>query len=384
MPTPNSSLPEPSAEALALSRSLAERVGRRIADAGGWIPFDEFMNAMLYEPGLGYYSAGHVKIGAAGDFVTAPQLSDSLAAAVVELYCETKRGLDAPVILELGAGTGRLAGQILDSLARRGDTASRYRILETSADLRARQRDTLARFGARVEWLDRLPQPGLEGLIVANEVADALPVRLFVKKDGQALPVGIEAGAGGFERAVGEPDPATQSAVDAIESSIGATLPDGYVSELRPMLGSWIAALSGALARGAILLIDYGAVRREYYHPQRASGTLMCHYRHRAHADPTILPGLQDITAWVDFSAAAEAGSAAGLRVAGFTTQAQFLLATLERNAASLLDSAAPADLSALKTLLLPGEMGERFKVLLLTKANTALALPGRDLRNRL
>ncbi len=377
-------LPPPDDASLARSRALSARIRDAIAAAGGWIGFERYVELALYEPGFGYYSAPSEKIGAGGDFVTAPELSDALARALAAAFAPWLTARPSPTILELGAGRGTLAAQCLDAFAALGLRDIRYRILETSAALRQRQRETLARHAGRVEWLDRLPDAPFDGLIVANEVADALPFECFVRREDGAVPLGVRAVGDRFEWAEGAPDPALAAAVARIEESIGAPLPSGYRSELRLVLPAWIDALGGCLAHGAIVLVDYGYARRDYYRPERSGGTLMCHYRHRAHGDPFLYPGLTDITAWVDFSACAEAGRAAGLSVAGYTTQAQFLMEALGDALVGERERASAERLAALKTLLLPGEMGERFKLIMLTRGAEGLTLPGRDFRSRL
>jgi SAM-dependent MidA family methyltransferase len=385
-------LPPPSAAALEVSAELSRVIRAEIRAAGGWLDFARYMELALYAPGLGYYSAGSTKLGPSGDFVTAPELGDLLGRALARtLRSELAdiaasaevAGIPAPVILELGAGSGALAAQVLDALA---DLGPRYLILEPSADLRERQSRALARFGDRVSWLDRLPERPNVHAVVANEVLDALPVSRFAKRGERAVPRGVVERGDGFAWADGPARAELTAAVDALERALGAPLPDGYESEVALQLRAWLTSVAAVLERGCMLLVDYGLVRREYYHPQRSSGTLICHYRHRAHADPFFLPGLQDLSAWVDFSACADAARAAGVDVAGFTTQAQFLLATLAAEPpAAGTDAAALRERSALKTLLLPGEMGERFKVLLLRKGAASGrsdgALPGRDLR---
>jgi SAM-dependent MidA family methyltransferase len=387
-----SDLPPPSPAALEVSAELARVIRAEIRAAGGWLDFARYMELALYAPGLGYYSAGSTKLGASGDFVTAPEISGLLGRALARTLRSELAGIAAssdgaatpsPVILELGAGSGALAAEILDALA---DLSPSYRILEPSADLRERQRGALARFGGRVSWLDRLPERQDVHAVVANEVLDALPVSRFAKRGGRVLARGVVERGDGFAWADGPERPELAAAVGALEHELGAPFADGYESEVSLLLPAWLASVASVLGRGCVLLVDYGLVRREYYHAQRSSGTLICHYRHRAHADPFFVPGLQDLSAWVDFSACADAARAAGLDVAGFTTQAQFLLATLAAApAGAATDVAAFRETSALKTLLLPGEMGERFKVLLLRKgaagARPGGALPGRDLR---
>lgn len=374
-------LPEPSADARAASETLAARIREDIAAHGGWIGFERFMEHALYAPGLGYYSGGSAKLGRAGDFVTAPELSGFLARALAAALAPVLARFRAPAVLELGAGSGALAEQLVDALTHAGVRGLTYRILEPSPELRQRQRQ---RLGDRVEWLDALPEQPFEGAVVANEIADALPVARFLKRGGRTLPLGVTAGPEGFDWAEGAGEPRSTQAVAAIERSLGTTLPDGYRSEWCPALPAWIDALAGALGAGAVALIDYGLVRHEYYHPERSDGTLICHYRHRAHADPFVYPGLQDITAWVDFSAAAEAARRAGLEIAGFTTQGMFVVEALAALAENPIAGASPEALAALKTLVLPGEMGERFKVMWLTRGVDDAPLPGRDMRARL
>jgi SAM-dependent MidA family methyltransferase len=377
-------LPTPSSAAQEVSAALARVIHAEIDAAGGSIDFARFMELALYAPGLGYYSAGSTKLGAAGDFVTAPELSAALGRAFALTIDAELAALGADTVLEVGAGTGVLAAQLLDAFTALGRDV-RYLILERSADLRARQQETLAGYAGRVRWLDELPREPIAAVVVANEVLDALPVTCFVKMPDGARAVGVRRSGDGF--AWGEPhaDAGVASAAAALEHKLGVALPSGYRSEFCPALPAWLSALGASLERGALLFADYGLVRTEYYHEQRAGGTLVCHYRHRAHDDPFVYPGLQDITAWVDFSACAEAAEAAGLTVAGFTTQGHYLLETLAQAphwVAAL--AASPREQSAFKTLVLPGEMGERFKVLLLRKGSVGPALPGRDLRHRL
>lgn len=386
-------LPPPGAEAQEHSARLQEHIRAAIAAHGGALPFARFMELALYAPGLGYYSAGSRKFGAAGDFVTAPEVSSLFGRCLARTCREVLEQTGGGDILEFGAGSGALAADLLLELDALGSLPGRYRILEVSAELRERQRDTLARCCPgllnRIEWLDALPQT-MGGVVLANEVLDALPVERFRRTaDGveQACVVTAEDGFGWHWR----PAPAElAAAVAALEDDLGAPLPAGYTSELCPLLGPWMASLGDVLHGGLALLIDYGYPRREYYHPQRSAGTLMCHYRHRAHDDPLALAGLQDITAHVDFSAAASAAVGSGLELAGFTSQAQFLMGS---GLVEILQGSDPNDTRAhlelarqAKLLTLPGEMGERFKVMGLARA---LAQPlagfsGPDLRGRL
>lgn len=374
--------PEPCSDGSAVSDRLVARIRAAIDAAGGWLAFDRFMQMALYEPGLGYYAAGSAKFGAGGDFTTAPEMGDWLAEALAAFIGGRLDELQAACVLELGAGTGRLAASLTAGLARRGYGPVDYAILETSADLRQRQQARLAASTGAMRWVDQLPSGRFRGIVLANEVADALPVTRFVKHGDRILPLGVASGGGALRIEPGDPDPALSAAVAAIEAQLGRPFPDGYCSELCLMLGPWLRQVLGSIEAGGLLLIDYGLPRGDYYRAERADGTFICHYRHRAHGDALLWPGLQDLSAWVDFSAAADAARAAGFTVAGFTTQAQFLSATI---AADPLLAAGPPDAraaSALKTLLLPGEMGERFKLLWLTRGFESSDLPGRDFRD--
>jgi len=377
----SSSIPVPDEHALSVSRRLTELICDEIDAAGGWIGFDRYMQRALYEPGLGYYSGGSVKFGAAGDFVTAPEISDVFGQALAGEIRPILERLSAPAILELGAGSGRLARNILTAF---DELSPRYQILEPSADLKERQRSQLATFGNQVRWCDQLPTGSFEGVILANEVLDAFPVTRFVKRADHARPLGVGHEHGTLVWAEGPVDTELNAEVDALEARLGYQLPAGFRSELSRHLPPWVTTLAEQLTRGAMLIVDYGLVGHEYYHRSRSDGTLVCHYRHRAHSDPFLYPGLQDISAWVDFSACARTATAAGLDVAGFTTQGQFLL---EGGAAQFLQRSTGrvslAQAQAFKTMILPGEMGERFKLLLLTRGVRA-TLPGRDFRDRL
>ena len=361
---PAATLPPPEPIAAAHSERLAALIAREIAEAGGWLPFDRYMQLALYAPGLGYYTAGAHKLGdaaAGGDFVTAPEISPlfgrALAAQVAQVFAQT-----APRILEFGAGSGALARDLLAELAQRGVAVEQYAIVEVSADLRDRQRARLAACPQAV-WLDA-PPAGFDGVIIANEVLDVMPVRLFVRRADAIHERGVVLRDGGFAFAERAADATLADAVREIETAVGP-LPEGYGAEVAPLAAAWTAQLGNWLARGVALLIDYGFPRREYYHPQRIMGTLMCHYRHRAHADPLWLPGLNDITAHVDFTAAADAAHGAGLDVLGYTTQAHFLL---NCGLLDLLQRVAPSQrpqrAGEVQRLTSEAEMGELFKVL--------------------
>ncbi len=372
---------EPAPEALEHSARVAALIGEEIARGGGHIGFERFMQLALYAPGLGYYSAGAAKLGEAGDFITAAERSGLYAECLAGQCAEVLSTLRGGSILELGAGSGTLAARILATLEREDLPPDRYLILEVSADLRARQRETIARMtpslAARVEWLDRLPERPLSGVLLASEVLDALPVALF-RVAGSASGRWIESlevvsADSGFALSAFPADAALVRMVAEIESDLDEPLPIGFSSECRPMLGDWMASVARALEQGIMLIVDYGLPRREYYAVERDGGTLLCHYRHRAHADPFFLPGLQDIGAWVDFTAVMRAAANAGLELAGFTTQLHYLLGCgLARHfeAARTADPARAADLTReMQLLTLPGQMGERFRVLALARS---------------
>jgi SAM-dependent MidA family methyltransferase len=356
---------------------VRERIAKEIAGAGGWISFARYMELALYAPGLGYYVAGAAKLGEAGDFVTAPELSPLFGET---LAGQVAQGLAAPgdEVLELGAGSGRLAAQILLELQAQDRLPARYRILEISADLAQRQRALLSRLCpdlvGRVAWIDALPDR-FQGVILANEVLDALPVHLVHWTPGGLHERGVAWREGS---PAWEDRPVSPGALCDAAQALPVAPP--YLSEVSLAAPALVGALAGCLGRGLLLFIDYGFGRREYYHPQRSQGTLMCHYRHRAHGDPLFLPGLQDITAHVDFTAVAEAGIDAGLALLGYTTQARFLvnaglLQRLERKGAA---NPAPDNLSYLpaaagvQKLLSPAEMGELFKVMALGRGEVA------------
>ncbi len=387
-------LPAPDADALAHSRALVEHIVRTIGEAGGKIPFSRYMELALYAPAQGYYSAGAAKFGPAGDFTTAPEISPLYGATVAQglLPALAELGPEA-VIFEPGAGTGALAASVLAHLAQANQLPAEYQILEVSGDLRERQREALGALpedvAGRVRWLDKLPEIPFEGVVLVNEVLDALPVERFRVLDGDQVHIAwVSVSDAGFDVSWEPPPPEIGAPLGALLAqcrAAGAPLPVGYTSEYCPGVAAFVMTLGYVLARGAIVLADYGASRRELYLPERAEGTLLCHYRHRAHDNPFYLPGLQDITAWVDFTAVADAAIDAGLSLAGFTPQAHFLIGsgldqTLSAATAAQPERAAQLQ-SEVKTLTLPGEMGERFKIMGLTRGLKA-PLPGFSLRD--
>ncbi len=367
----HTSLPEADPESAQHSARVAQYVRDKIAAAGACISFAEYMHHVLYAPGLGYYSAGTTKFGAAGDFVTAPEVSSVFGSVLARQCAEVLAQVDVPSILEFGAGSGKLAADILRKLSELGAVPDRYSILEVSADLRERQesflRDEIPEFADRVVWLDQLPEEH-SGVIVANEVLDALPVERFVRRVGRVMQICVAVDGEAFSLVERDAPESLATAVAAIESDLGQPLPDGYTSDICLASAAWVADLASILAKGAVFLFDYGVSRREYYADERSDGWLRCHFRHHAHDDPLILPGIQDLTSWVDFTAAAEAAVAAGLDVLGFSTQAQFLIGGgLEQELADFAELPIDAQLKLsgqVKLLTLPGEMGENFKCL--------------------
>jgi SAM-dependent MidA family methyltransferase len=352
---------------------VAAHIRAELAAAGGWLPFSRYMELALYAPGLGYYAAGAHKLGAGGDFVTAPELSPVFARCLASQAGEVLAALDGGDLVEIGAGSGALAAELLAELARQGRVPQRYLILETSPELRQRQRATLAALpaalGARVAWLERPPAAPLRGVVLANEVLDALPVERFAVGTAGVEALGVALAGERFAWAARPADAALAAAV----AELGVPLAAGYESELCLRLAPWLAAVTAPLAAGVALLLDYGCARAEYYGAARRGGTLGCFHRQRRHDDPFVNVGLQDLTAWVDFTRVGEAALSAGLEVAGYTTQAHFLLANgFEQHLAALratLDPARePLAARAALRLVLPGEMGERFKCIALAR----------------
>jgi SAM-dependent MidA family methyltransferase len=372
-PASPSTLPPPDAASSAHSARVVEAVRARIDAAGGWIAFADYMQLALYAPGLGYYVAGARKFGADGDFVTAPEMTPLFAQALAVQVRAILDATPARELVEFGAGSGMLAADLLNALATADALPTIYRILEVSPDLRERQRETIARRAAshlaRVAWIDRLP-PRIEGVALMNEVLDAIPPHVIVRR-----------GSAWFERGVTwrgalalDDRPLSE---DALHARAAQRFPadDDYASEINPAAEALTAAIGARIAGGALLVLDYGFPQAEYYTPQRRDGTLMAHYRHHALTDPLVWPGLADLTAHVDFSAIALAGERGGLTVAGYAPQAAFLVncGILDR----LCDVGEPTTLAylreaaAVQKLLSPAEMGELFKVLALTKSDS-------------
>lgn len=389
-----SELPVPDADALRHSQRLVELIRDEIKQQDGRITFARYMELALYAPGLGYYSAGLNKFGVIGDFVTAPEISPLFARCVARQCQQVLQALGGGDILEFGAGSGIMAADLLAELEVLSSLPQHYFILEISAELRERQQATLARRAPhlleRVIWLDEIPRQKLRGFVFANEVLDAMPVHRFRlgAENTSELYVACEG-----DKFVWKAGPLSDPVLAERITDLRAMSPElnpGYISEINLAAPAWVWTLAAALESGMLLLIDYGYPRHEFYHPERARGTLLCHYRHHAHDDPFLHPGLQDITAHVDFTTLAEAGHKAGLDVAGYTTQAHFLLGcgltelAVEAPGSEVRQRVQLAE--QIKRLTLPGEMGEVFKVLAMTRgiSDPLLGFALRDFRNRL
>jgi SAM-dependent MidA family methyltransferase len=371
------SLPQPDADSLAHSECAARYIHEHIERAGGSIGFSEFMHHALYAPGLGYYTAGTTKFGEEGDFVTAPEVSSVFGSVLARQCAEVLEAVDDGAILEYGAGSGKLAVDMLVALGELDAVPSAYLILEVSPDLQERQKayvqNELPELAHLVSWVDAVPD-SLRGVIVANEVLDSMPVERFVRRGESIMQLGVVTNGERFEF-VEKPAPEHLAQFVAnIEKDLGTTLPDGFMSEVCLPTGPWIGGMAAALREGVAFLFDYGVSRREFYAPQRSAGWLRCHFRHHAHDDPLILPGVQDLTAWVDFTHVANVAAAQGMSVVGYTAQAQFLMGgglEDEMQGIAELPLEQQVELSQqVKTLTLPGEMGERFKCLALSKGS--------------
>ena len=363
-------LPEPSADARAASEALSAIIAAEIAARGGWMPFARYMELALYAPGLGYYSGGSRKFGAEGDFLTAPELTPLYGQALARQVAQIL-AVSSPLVMEAGAGSGRLAADLLLALDALGCAPEHYRILELSGELRARQQATLneraPQFAGRVEWLDELPER-FSGCLIGNEVLDAMPTH-GLRWSEEAQPEVFERGVSVEQGHLAIAERPATAALLATAKAMPVTAP--YRGEISLAARAWVSELARRLERGAMLLIDYGLPRHELYHPQRDGGTLRCHYRHRVHEDPLWFPGLSDITSHVDFTTVAEAGFEAGLDVLGYTTQANFLIncGIGELLGPEVGDGGTATDLrsrGAVNVLISPNEMGELFKVIAL------------------
>jgi SAM-dependent MidA family methyltransferase len=386
--TASTSMPVPSPEALAHSQACAAMLRDEIKRANGWISFATFMDRALYAPGLGYYAAGARKFGAAGDFITAPEISSLFGICLANSVVDTLRETGG-AILELGPGSGKLAFDILmaldaiETIDAKAAIPEKYYLLEVSADLRERQREKLATLPAhlfaRCEWISALPTDFV-GAIIANEVLDVVPNHLVMFGAGEIFERGVAVKDDQFiwQDVTALPSDVQKMVEIVNRDHFAHAAPEGYLTEFAPQAAALTASLVNALKAGVIMLIDYGFRRAEFYHPSRTTGTLMCHYRHHAHPDPFFYPSLQDITAHVDFTAVADAGVAAGATLIGYATQANFLLAADITSAISRFDPNDAAKYLAVtnqaQRLLSPAEMGEFFKVIGFAKGGQTIA----------
>ena len=369
------SLPAPDSAALSHSHELATLIRADIQDAGGMIGFDRYMDLALYAPGLGYYTAGARKLGEGGDFVTAPELSPLFSQCVANQVAEVLELLGGGEICEAGAGSGVLAGELVRTLLRSGIEPQRYLILETSPDLRSRQlallHQTFPECLGYIHWIDDFPPAGFRGVLLANELLDAFPASRFQILNDTVTELTVGWDHDRFMWSSRAPEQVLEQSIRTILDALPAPIPHGYVSEFSLVRGGWTKEMLRRLDTGVVLVFDYGYLQPEYYHPQRVNGTLCCYYRHRMHDNPLILTGLQDITTHVDFSAVARAAQETNAKVAGLTTQANFLLGTglIERLNEVIPGTRDHVEMtSQVKRLTLPGEMGDVVKVLALSR----------------
>lgn len=377
---PEFRLPEPDADAFAHSERVARTIGEEITAAGGSISFAEYMQRVLYSPGLGYYVAGNRKFGAGGDFVTAPEVSPLFGNILARQCAETLRTVAGSEILEFGAGSGVLAVTVLRRLETLNALPERYLILEVSAELQQRQRqrvlDEIPDLAKRVIWISEVPEEFC-GVMIANEVADALPFERFQIRDGQICQQRVTLRDNQLAISI-EPAPELlRTAVTEIQTNIGMSFAEGYTSEVSLGLGAWVTDFCQRLRCGTVFIFDYGLSQREYYAADRSTGWLRCHYQHYAHENPLLFPGIQDITTWVDFSTVAKAAAAAGVAIAGYVTQANFLLSGgIDEEVGDFASMSTEQQVSVsgqVKLLTLPSEMGENFKCIGLQKGDVAV-----------
>ena len=377
----STTLPQADADSLRHSRRVVRHLHERIDAANGTISFAEYMHEALYAPGLGYYSAGNTKFGAAGDFVTAPEISPLFGRVLATTVADVFRGSEVSAnIIEFGAGSGALALQILDKLSEIGSLPESYQILEVSPELVARQRsllqESLPDLMERVSWVSDVPQD-FSGVVIAMEVLDALPIHRF-RIDGDAvMECRVAAQGDGFRTVMEKGGDLLGATVRGVEADIGRPLPDGFQSEICLALPQWIAELGSKLSHALALFFDYGVSRREYYANDRDGGWLRCYFRHHVHHDPFLYPGIQDITAWVDLTAVAKAATGIGMQIAACVPQGPYLLAggldaEFEAVAAGSQQSRIEAA-NQVRTLTLPGEMGENVKCIALSAGDIAL-----------
>jgi len=361
------------AELQEISRALSAEIRSEIQLQGA-MSFARFMELSLYHPTMGYYQSETRKFGVEGDFITAPELSPLFSQCVANQLAQVLRGIPESSILELGAGSGVMAVDMLRHLQQLQSLPMHYYILELSAQLRSRQQERVAReipwFFDRVTWLDSLEEFQLNGVVLANELLDAMPVQRFRKTDHSFVEICVKAEGENFVWSEKEAGADLLQAVQALEQRLGFNFPEDYNSEIHSLIAPWMRAIANVLQQGLLLLIDYGYPEQEYYLPERSMGTLMCHFRHRAHDNPLVLVGVQDITSYVNFSTVAQSAVESAFDLAGFTSQAHFLLACgIDRLMPDYANSKEYYEsVRQLKLLTLPGEMGERFKVMALTK----------------
>jgi len=368
-------LPTPDDASLNHSSIVLEELTKKINTNQGWINFADFMQFILYEPGLGYYSSGTRKLGVGGDFTTAPEISNLFGACLADCVIKILQSCPKQMILEIGAGSGQLAFDILTRLDNRGFVPDQYYILELSADLKERQRRLLAKLPnnllEKVIWLDSLPENLITGVILGNEILDAMPCRRFRIQDEDVYEIGISCT---HQRLIEQDklaDEVIKDSVHKIEKELNREFENGFVSEIRPNYKNWFSTISSSLFSGAIVFIDYGCSRGEYYSTYRSTGSLVCHYQNTAHYDPLFLPGLQDLSAWVDFSLVADVGFEYGFEINSYTSHRDFLLSV---GILELIDEISDQNErfkinQAVKQLLLPDQMGDTFKFMLLSKA---------------
>jgi SAM-dependent MidA family methyltransferase len=391
------SFPEPSAEVKAHSDQLKQLIQDAIKAQDGKITFADYMNMALYAPGLGYYSAGLKKFGKQGDFITAPEISPLFSQCLALQCIHIMQQSNQQVLLEVGAGSGIMAIELVLELEKQAKLPEQYLILELSAELRDRQQQAikarLPHLYERFMWLDCLPEKPFSGIVIANELLDAMPVHMLKLEQDTTREryVALDDNNNFIWLDDSPENPRLQKIAENIRAvqqplaHLNDKPDQPYITEVNLQAIDWIKSIADILTAGAILLVDYGYTAQEYYHPQRSMGTLMCHYQHHRHDDPFYLPGLQDITAHIDFSSIAQAANDCGLKVCGFTTQAHFLMAG---GLVELTKDLDPDDIihftevaRQIKMLTLPEEMGELFKVILLAKDKT-LSLPAFKLQN--
>jgi len=381
-------LPTPTIDEVEHSLKLSELIKQEIADAGGWIDFEHYMRLALYAPGLGYYTAGAQKFGEQGDFITSPEISPLFAQTLANPVAKLLAKIPAAKIIEFGAGSGKLAADLLLALQALKKLPDEYLIIELSAELQQRQRETILQKAPdlldRVQWLSQLPETSINAIVIANEVLDAMPVKRFTLKDKKVKLLGVEVCEQALKLSYKEADEKIKDKVDLLEIEIdNADLV--YSSEINLQIRPWVKSLSQCINMGAVYLIDYGYPRSEYYSEERHMGSFLGYYRHRSIDAPLWYPGLQDLTAFVDFTEVAEAAIENGFDVDGFTSQGNFLinagLAETVENIKTDTDIQRLQLVQQMKTLSLPGEMGERFKVMGLSKGLDE-NVPGFELRD--